>query len=103
VTIRPPMRCSWMMRSAFSGVTLRYHVPSGYTTQMGPPRTDAQALTLRAVEGAVGSCQVELLQTLLQVDPRFLAALEVGTIGAETYEKMTRQLPDAECSRCEFG
>jgi hypothetical protein len=37
VTIRPPMRCSWMMRSAFSGVTLRYHVPSGYTTQMGPP------------------------------------------------------------------
>jgi len=26
-----------MIRSAFSGVTLRYHVPSGYTTQMGPP------------------------------------------------------------------
>jgi len=28
-TIRPPMRCSWMMRSAASGVTVRYHVPSG--------------------------------------------------------------------------
>ena len=25
-----------MMRSAFSGVTLRYHAPSGYTTQIGP-------------------------------------------------------------------
>jgi hypothetical protein len=35
-TGRPPMRCSWMMRSAFSGVTRRYHVPSGYTTQIGP-------------------------------------------------------------------
>ena len=31
------MMCSWMIRSAFSGVTLRYHVPSGYTTQIGPP------------------------------------------------------------------
>ena len=28
-TIRPPMRCSWMMRSAFSGVTFLYHAPSG--------------------------------------------------------------------------
>ena len=35
-TVRPPIRCSWMMRSAFSGVTFRYHVPSGYTTQIGP-------------------------------------------------------------------
>ena len=25
------------MRSAFSGVTFRYHVPSGYTTAIGPP------------------------------------------------------------------
>jgi hypothetical protein len=35
-TTRPPMRCSWMIRSAFLGVTCRYHVPSGYTTQIGP-------------------------------------------------------------------
>ncbi len=35
-TTRPPIRCSWMIRSAFSGVTFRYHAPSGYTTQIGP-------------------------------------------------------------------
>ena len=26
-----------MIRSAFSGVTDRYHAPSGYTTAIGPP------------------------------------------------------------------
>jgi hypothetical protein len=36
VTTCPLMRCSWMMRSALSGVTFWYHVPSGYTTQIGP-------------------------------------------------------------------
>ncbi len=25
----PPIRCSWMMRSMFSGVAFRYQVPSG--------------------------------------------------------------------------
>ena len=35
-TTRPPIRCSWIIRSAFSGVTWRYHAPSGYTTAIGP-------------------------------------------------------------------
>jgi hypothetical protein len=29
LTMRPPIKCSWMMRSTFSGVTSRYHAPSG--------------------------------------------------------------------------
>ena len=27
----------------------------------------------------------------------------IGAIGAETYKKVTRQLTDAECRRCELG
>ena len=37
-TGRPPIRCSWMMRSSTSGVQPRYQVPSGYTTAIGPSR-----------------------------------------------------------------
>ena len=48
-TIRPPIRCCWMMRSAFSGVTLAYHAPSGYTTQIGS-RNEYLALDEAAVE-----------------------------------------------------
>jgi len=68
-----------------------------------PARADPQALTFRSIERPVGSRKVELFQPLLQVAPRLLAALEVGAIGAETYKKVTRQLTDAECRRCELG
>src|SRR5690606_34433379 len=36
-TMRPPIRCSVMIRSRTGGSQLRYHAPSGYTTAIGPP------------------------------------------------------------------
>ena len=96
-TIRPPMRCSWMMRSAFSGVTFRYQVPSGYTTQIGPAGADAQALALRPVERTVRAGQVQLLHALLQVAPGLVPLVGVDAVRTDTDEQVPRQLSHAEC------
>ena len=86
-----------MMRSAFSGVTFLYQVPSGYTTQIGPAGTDAQALALRPVERTVRAGQVQLLQALLQVAPGPVPLVGVDAVGTDADEQVPRQLSHAEC------
>ena len=85
-----------MMRSAFSGVTSRYHAPSGYTTQIGPPVHIRQALALGAIARAIRPGQVELLHPALHVHPCRFAGLGIRAIRAQTDEEMPHDLADAE-------
>ena len=88
-----------MMRSAFSGVTSRYHAPSGIHDADRAVGADAQALALRAVARTVGAGDVELLHPPLEVLPRRVAGFEIDAIRAEANEEVTRQLADAERGR----
>jgi hypothetical protein len=63
-------------------------------------RADAQALALRAIEGAIRTGNVQFLHSPLQVQPRSFAIFEVRAIGAQANEEMPCQTADAKHTRC---
>ena len=96
-TTRPPMRCSWMMRSAFSGVTLLVPGPFRIHHADRPGGADAQALAFRPVARTVRAGQIQLLQPLLQVAPGLVPLVGVDAVRPDADEQVPRQLSHAEC------
>ena len=95
----PSMRCSCTKRGMRSAVMPRYHVPSGYTTMIGPPAQTAQALHLRPVaRGGTGrQRQVLLLQFLLEFLPRLSWPTSDRAAGiADAQEDVPVELPDQQ-------
>src|SRR5262245_49813328 len=57
---------------------------------------DAQTVTLGAIKRSVRAGDVELFETILQIDPGFLAGIRGDAIGTDADEQVPRELADAE-------
>ena len=95
----PSTRCSCTNRGMRSAVMPVYHVPSGYTTMIGPPAQMRRHPHLRPVAGGRAGREREVPRPstrALSFVPRGLAGLRRAARVADAQEDVPVELPDQE-------